>query len=126
MAYRDAPPAGKPKPYVVVHERIALVPDPLEDGGPGTAVESVQVELWQSWHYATAVPGHAAGDIAEDYLLLPALEHGLHGRRTVAVGGVPGAAGTVYRVFVRNTTRLVDQVEDLIRDAITVDVWRQF
>lgn len=116
VAYRKRAKAGVPRPYVTIQERIALTPDGLEDGGPGTVVETCQVDLFQDWKNLTT------GAIAENYALLPALERGLHGARTAAIAG-----STCYRVFVTNSVDIPEpEEENLVHAALTVELWRNF
>src|SRR3982074_3228636 len=80
IAYRKRAPAGQARPYVTIQGRISVVPGPSEDGGSGTALELAQIDLWQDWKDLVT------GAITENYPLLAALEHGLHGARTAPIG----------------------------------------
>lgn len=116
VAYRKVAKPKATRPYVTIQERIAFSPDELEDGGPGTVVETAQVDLWQDFKNLTT------GQIAENYLLLPALERGLQGAKTAPVGGK-----TVYRVIVTNSLDIPEpEEENLIRNSLTVELWREF
>jgi len=118
-AYGDRPNKGTPRPYVTIEEEIALVPDPLEDGGPSTARETVQVDLWQDWRDLTT--GATSGNLKENYTLAPALKRGIHGQRFQLIG-----SSVVYMVLVRHSARFVEEQENAVHHAITVEVFRQF
>jgi hypothetical protein len=113
-AFRGQAPKDQVLPYVTVTEEINLTPDGLEDGGPGTAVETAQVDLWQRWHDQTS------GAISENYTLAPSLRKGLHGKRTALIG-----TAVVYMVRVAGSIRLEDTEADMVRHAITVEVNRE-
>lgn len=118
-ADRDRPSQGATRPYVTIEEEIALVPDPLEDGGPGTARETVQVDLWQD--YRDIVPTSPTyGNLKESYTLAPALKRGLHGARFQSLG-----TSIVYMALVRHSVRSVDEANNIVHTAITLEVFRQ-
>jgi hypothetical protein len=120
---RDRPTQGAVRPYVTITEEISLVPDPLEDGGPSTAVEMVQVDLWQD--FRDLVPGSVTyGNLKENYTLAPALKRSLHGTRLTSLGSGPSAA-IVYMALVRHSTRFVEEADNVVHHAITLDVFRQ-
>lgn len=122
-ANRDRPSQGATRPYVTIEEEIALVPDPLEDGGPGTAIETVQVDLWQD--YRDLVPTSITyGNLKENYALAPALKRGLHGARLQSIGTSPNDR-VVYMVLVRHSVRLLEEADNAIHHAITLEVFRQ-
>lgn len=113
-AYGDKPPQQAKRPYVVVLEEIALVPDALEDNKATTGVETVQVDLFQDWR------DMASGKLLEDYTLKPRLLRGLHGARTASIG-----TQIVYVVRVSHSLRLVDEPQNEVRHTITAEVWRE-
>jgi hypothetical protein len=117
-AYGDRPSQGTPRPYVTILEEIALVPDPMEDGGPSTAVETAQVDLWQDWRDLT--PGPTEGNLKENYTLAPALKRGIHGQRLQLIG-----TSVVYMVLVRHSVRSVEEDGNAVHHAVTVEIHRQ-
>lgn len=122
-AYGDRPTQNLPRPYVTIDEEIALAPDPLEDGSPSTAVETVQVNLWQDYRDRT-VGSPTEGNLKENYTLAPALRRGLHGQRLQSIGTSPNVA-VVYMALLRHSVRLVDEARNIVHHALTVDVFRQ-
>lgn len=118
-ANRDRPSQGAARPYVTIEEEIALVPDPLEDGGPSTAVETVQVDLWQDFRdLVTTSPTY--GNLKENYALAPSLKRGLHGARLQPLG-----TAIVYMALVRHTVRSLEEADNVVHHAITLEVFRQ-
>ena len=116
---RDYPSQNASRPYVTITEEIALVPDPLEDAAPGTAVETVQVDLWQD--YRDLKPNSATyGNLRENYTLAPALRRGLHGVRLQSIG-----SAVVYMALVEHSVRLLEEAENVVHHAFTVKVFRQ-
>lgn len=116
------------RPYITIVDRTPVAPGRLEDGGPGTAVETCFIDVWQDWKTQAA-----SGAVIENQSLAAVLEHNLHGSRPadalgkpIIVGGVPGGAGVIYRVKVVGSQQFWDPtIEDLVHNAITVAVWRQ-
>ncbi len=128
--YQDRAPQTDPPvkpPYVTITEEIALVPDRLEDGGPaqtvgaGSEAETAQVDLWQQWKNP-ATSGTGAGQITEDRLLPKKLRRVLHGADLGAIGT---PAQRVYACLVRNSVRLLEQDENLVHHALTLEIRRQ-
>jgi hypothetical protein len=113
-AYRDEATAGTARPYVTILEELAMTADPSEDGKAGTVVEMIQIDLWQDWHNQTT------GDIAENYTLAPALRRGIDGVRLALIG-----TSVTYIALVRHSLRMVEPDENLIHNALTVEVYRQ-
>lgn len=121
--YIDAPPQKTPRPYITV-SRGVLAPGPLEDGGPGTAIEAIHVDVYQDWKKAD-------NSMQWDSLVAAKLEHGLHGAGVLGADrqlfNSPGGTGVLYRLKVVGSNRTQDQtVENMIHDALTVNMWRQF
>jgi hypothetical protein len=109
-AYRDQPPPGQALPYVVIQERVAMTPDPLEDGALSTGTESVQVDLYETLG-------------AETYAILPGILAGLHGSRLTASAKI--GTKLVYVCLVRNVNRVVDLQMTQVRHIIDVDLERE-
>jgi hypothetical protein len=117
-AYRDRATQGAKPPYVELTEEVALAPDVLETGG-GTVVETCQLDLYQP--YRDKDPASSTyGHLMENYALAPALKRGVHNARLVPVGG-----SLVYTVLWRHSMRLLEEQENLVHHAVTLDVWRQ-
>jgi len=120
-AFRDRPvdelginADGTLKPYVTIHEELALVPDAgAEEDPDGTGKETAQLDLWQSWR----VP--ATGAVAESYTLPRRLHAALKGAQ------LPSAPDRVYSVIVRNRIRLVERDENIVHHAYTLEIVRQ-
>ena len=112
-AYRDEAPAGTLRPYVTITEELVWVADTIEDGAAATGVETCQVDLWQDWH------DQAAGKIAENYTLAPALKRGIDGARMVVIGTT-----LPYTALVRHSLRQLEPTENLVHHSLTVEVWR--
>jgi hypothetical protein len=118
-AGRDKPTQGAVRPYVTIVEEVALIPDGLEDAAPSTAVETVQVDLWQDWRDIT--PGSPTyGNLKENYSLAPALRRGLHASRLQPLG-----SAVVYMAVVRHSVRLLEEADNVVHHAFTLDIWRQ-
>jgi len=113
-AYGDRAPQQTKRPYVVVIEEIALVPDPFEDGHATTGVETAQVDLYQDWRDLSS------GKLLEDYTLAPRLKRGLHGARTALIG-----TAIVYVVRLVSSLRLLDEAGNEVHHTLTVEVWRE-
>ena len=118
-AYGDQAQQGQARPYVTIIEEVGLVPDPLEDGGPSTAVETVQVDLWQDWKDLTP-NSPTYGNVKENYTLAPALKRGMHGQRLQSIG-----SSVVYMALVRHSARFTEEASNVVHHAITVDIHRQ-
>lgn len=112
--YRDQAPPRTARPYVEVTEVIALAPDPLEDAAPSTALETVQVDLWQNWKVKATTAE------VEDPALAPALIRGIHGQRLPSIG-----TSIVYMVRVAHSIRLFEPDENIVHHAITVEINRE-
>lgn len=124
-AYRGGPSKKDPpvpRPYVTIDEEIALVPDPLEDGATGTGVETLQVNLWQDWRDLTV--SATEGNLKENYALAPALKRGIHGQRLQSIGTFPNVA-VVYMALVRHSIRILEEDNNVVHHALTVEVFRQ-
>jgi hypothetical protein len=120
----DKPPDGTKRPYITVTPGV-LAPGRLEDGGPGTAIEPVHIDVYQDWKSADN------SAVVWDPLVAAKIQHGLHGAGVLAGDRVlfnsPGGAGVIYRLKLVSSNRLEDQtVENLMRDEIVVNAWRQF
>lgn len=126
--YRDRPKeaaAGQlPRPYGIVTERQGMGAGRLEDGGPGTAIESVHIDIWQDWKSADGKT------LAEDASIVAKIERGVHGGSppggSRVLGSVPGGAGVIYRTKLTSSHRLEDANENTIHNALVIAVWRQF
>jgi len=115
IAYRKMAKPAVARPYVTIFS-LNLSPDELEDGGPGTCVDTCQVDLWEDWKNLET------GAITENYLLLPALQRGLHGARPPLVAGRTG-----YRIFLVSSIPVPEpEEENLVHNALTVEIWREF
>ena len=122
-AGRDHPTQRSKRPYVVITEESPLTPDPLEDGGPGTAVETVIVDLFQDYKDMTA-GSPTYGKVKESYTLAAGLKRGLHGQRLQSIGTAPNAA-VVYMVLLRSSVRLLEEDGNAVHHSLTLDVFRQ-
>lgn len=125
-AYRDEAPQGAGLPYVVIHEAMATIPDPMEDGTVVTVKETAQVSLWQMWRDSQRA-------VKETYALAGSLTKALAGAR------LPAAPALVYAVQVIDVQRLLEpdvEVLDrtdaktllgfgLVHHVFTVHVFRQ-
>ena len=132
VIYRDRAPDDTQAPYITVAESVPMAPGPggnhIEDGGPGTAIETCHIDLWQDMRKA------ADGTLAEDQTLIHKLCNQLHGKRPVDSAGkpimlssIPGGAGIIYRCKVASCVRMIDpSVENRVHHAVAVQVWRQF
>lgn len=125
-AYRDMPPGNTdgsdlPRPYVTIIEGIHVLPDPMEDGTPTTAVETAQVDLWQDWRDINPA-SVTYGQLLESYTLAPALIKGLHLKRMASIGT---PAQLVYIVRVTGSVRLLEMEENTVHHALTVEVNRE-
>jgi hypothetical protein len=125
--FNRAPSRPQKRPYITITDATPLVPGRLEDGGPGTGVETVLIDVWQDWK-----SHNNAGALVEDETLPSFLVKKLHGGRPVDASGHPilatgvGGTGIIYRVIVESVHRFLDQtVEDLVHNSLTVNVWRQ-
>lgn len=114
-AYRDDAPQGVARPYVTITEQIALVPEPMEDGGLGPVAEMCAVDLWQDWRDL------ATDTVVENYTLAPALVRGMHGQRLNTIG-----TKTPYVVLVVGPSpRLLERDENIVHHALTVEIYRE-
>lgn len=127
-AYQDRAPlrpdgTPQPRPYVVIAEESPLVPGPMEDGGPGTAVETAFADLFQD--YRDMTPGSPTyGNLKENRTLAAALRRGIHGQRLQSIGTAPNAA-VVYMVIVTSSVRLLEEDGNAVHHSLTLDVHRQ-
>lgn len=114
-AYRDA--AGHDeedgtRPYVVITEGIATVPDGRSDGGDGeTCTEECQVSLFEPWK-------DEDGNVIESPTLIHQLVALLHGAQ------LDTAPQRVYGVTVINRRRLLEPSRSIVHNPITVNVHR--
>lgn len=122
-AYQDRAPQEKVRPYVEITEDNPTIPDQLEDGGPGTAVETVFVDLFQDWKDRTPT-SPTYGNIIENRTLAPALKRGIHGQRLQSIGTFPNAV-VVYQVLLRHSVRLLEEEGNAVHHALTLEVFRQ-
>ncbi len=113
-AYGDRPPQQQKRPYIVILEEIALVPDLFEDFKATTAVETVQVDLFEDWRDLLS------GQLLEDYTLAPRLRRGLHGARTASIGSL-----IVYALRVQSSRRAIDEQANEVRHILTLEVYRE-
>jgi hypothetical protein len=132
--YLDQAPVsgdGTPKrPYITVSGQNPMTPGPggatLEDGGPGTVIESVHVDVWQDWKNDKMTA------IVEDPSIPAKIAHGVHGAGALAADrvladGTPGNASVIYRFRLSSAVRMLDpSVENLIHNAMVFACWRQF
>lgn len=121
------------RPYITVLDSQPSVPGPsgsrLEDGGPSTLIETVMLDVWQDFKSRAS-----AGGITENMSIVPTLLQKLEGGRPVdsnghplTLGSVPNGRGIIYRCRVRSDHKLTDPtVENIVHNAITLEVWRQF
>lgn len=110
--YRDRAPEGTPRPYVTVSEAISVVPDDHGDFGQGETVrELAQVDVWQPWR-------NPDRSNAESYTLTPAVFRALHGATLTA------APTHVYGCRVTGSVRLIEDAENVVHDALTVELSR--
>lgn len=121
------PPKPLKRPYMTITDQTPLVTDRWEDGGPGTCVESVLIDLWQDWK----TQGNT-GAMLQDESVPVRLIKQMHGGRPVDALGKPilatgvGGTGIVYRVRVVSDHQFNDQsFENLVHNSILVNVWRQ-
>jgi hypothetical protein len=113
--YRDRPPEGTAYPYVTVHEGISEVPSGTDNAfcaDDFTIVEQVQVSLWQQWK------DKASNAVTESYTLAAALRRLLNGAQLAT------APTRVFGVRVTNRVRALDVDNDVVHDALTVDIDR--
>lgn len=116
-AYRDLAPERATLPYVVVNEAIAIVPTASSArfdraGTAPTGRETAQVSLWQRWR------NPETGAMAESYTLPDALIELLDGAQLSA------APSHVWGVLVLSSRRIIEQEENLVQHAITVEIVR--
>lgn len=123
--YRDGAPSapgpdGKPTatvplPYVTLREAVAVFPDPgtAFDAIGATTRETAQVDLWQTWRNLDTLKP------AEQYGLADSLVRLLHG------AALPSAPRHVYGVTVTGRRRLIEADDNVVHDAITVQIRRE-
>lgn len=109
--YRDRAPDGTTFPYVTVSESVSVVPDLSGDFGASTptVTELVSVDVWQA---------ERNGVTGESYTLVPSVVRALHGANLTA------APTKVYGVRVVGDVRLPEPDNDLVHEAVTVEIHR--
>lgn len=110
--YRDRAPEGTALPYITVSEAVSITVDQSGDFGATTtltAVEDAQVDVWQA---------ERNGLTGESYTLVPAVLRALHGANLTA------APTHVYGVRVTGDVRLVEPDNNIVHEAITVEIHR--
>lgn len=110
------PTPNRRLPFVVIDDILPIVLGPLEDGGPGPAVEELQVELWMAYR----VKPSGVGQPAQNATLRDALIRGLEGCRLDPIG-----TGVVYVCRVRDVTPIPEPEHDIARYVLTVAVHRR-
>lgn len=108
-AYSRRAPAGEKLPYVTILDDVTAAADPWEDGQAQTAVESVQVDLWERLG-------------AESPTILAGLVTGLNGAELGAIGT---PAKRIYATALRHWQRVEDPELEQIRHIFDVDLHRQ-
>lgn len=110
--YRDAAPDGTAKPFITVSESLSTVPDLSGDFGstnPVTVTELAQVDVWQN---------RRSGLTGESYSLVRDVERALHGANLTA------APTKVYGTRVIGSVRLTEPENDVVHQAVTVEIHR--
>ncbi len=116
----QAPPmtGGKPtaRPYVTVDEGIAWASNGYEgysDVTKQVGVESAQVNVWQTYRKGTD------DSVQENAMLAPAVARALHGCQ------LPTAPTVVYAVRVVGHIRMLEIDNNIVHNAITVQLHRE-
>jgi len=114
--YKDVAPQQAKRPYGIVIEGIAMRPDGMEDGTVLTALELVQLDLWQDWLKADKT-------VNEDVALADKITSAIHGTRLLASGtGAPPKQ--VYGVAQQGRVRILDRNNGLVQYSYTLAVYR--
>jgi hypothetical protein len=116
--YRDEVPEDEPYPHVVVHEALAIVPEPefnQHDDPQGHVRETVSIDIWQLRRNAD----HSIN--VATYTLRDAVARALQGAT------LPEAPFQVMGVLVQSMVRAPTPAGDeskLVHDVITIEVRR--
>lgn len=113
--YRDTAPQGQALPYVTVQEGISFTDEPAfsaYDDPEHHVVEEVQVNVWQLWRNTTTRA------VQESYTLADAVTAALEGAQLSTLPTFGGLMALASR------QRLVEEDNNIIHDAITVEVRR--
>lgn len=110
--YRDIASPGATLPYVTVRESVSVTVDPHGDFAATGVTELAQVDIWQEWRSTTT------RGVSESYTLADDVIERLH-------GAVLSAAPThVYGSRVIGSSRLLEQEENVVHTAITLEIRR--
>jgi hypothetical protein len=116
-AYRDFAPVSATRPYITIHESLAIAPETLH--GPDSAQVGVEIAQVDVWYPLRAADTGATADAPST---VASLVRSLQGASIPQYGS---PLKMVYACLVRNVNRLVELQNDLVGYHITLHLWRE-